>query len=400
MTQASRPQALRAHLAVATIFLASGLMGGAWAARVPNVKSMLGLSEASFGLLLLLMALGGILAFPFAGRAIDGVGAARSAKIAAIAFIVFFAILPFGTTVALMAPMLLAFGISLGATDVAMNAWAAEIEKHLDRPILSGLHGLYSLGAGIGAGLGALTIWAHWSLETHFWVSSIALVICVAWAWTIPWEVPRKPEPEFTPTGDPILSRKPPLIALPRGSLLLVAAMTCCSAISEGAATDWAAIYQIQELGFTASRAAIGFTVFSAAMVLMRFAGDRLITGYGSLTVARASAVSAMMGALLIVSGINETVVWGGCALLGFGNAVIFPIAFSRAANDPVMSPGAAMAAVSTLAYGAFLVGPPVIGFIGQHLSLRAAFGLIACLGLTIFILAQVLLRQDPTRER
>ncbi|WP_041375817.1 MFS transporter [Polymorphum gilvum] len=375
----------RARLAVSAIFFVFGAVIGAWAARVPEIKAMLGLTEASFGLLLLLMAGGGILAFPLAGRAIDTLGAAPGAKAFAAAFLVMFTVLPFATEVWVMAPLLLLFGAAIGATDVAMNAWGAEVERAAGRPIMSSLHGLYSLGAGAGAGAGALTIWLGWSLPLHFWSSAAVLALSAAPLVLVPW----------TSTRAGPQAKRPPFIALPRGALLLVGGMAFCAAVGEGAVTDWAAIYQIQELGIAPSKAAIGFAVFSVAMVVMRLAGDKVIARFGQIATARASGLAAFAGGLLVVLGSDAWLIWTGCAILGLGYAVIFPIAFSRAASDPDMSPGAALAAVSTLGYGAFLMGPPLLGFIGEVLSLRAAFLLVAVLALLIAVLAQALKAVD-----
>ena len=148
--------------------------------------------------------------------------------------------------------------------------------------------------------------------------------------------------------------------------------------------TDWAALYQIQELGFRSSEAAVGFSIFSVAMVVMRFAGDQLIARFGPVRVAQLSGLAAAIGALFLVWGANIWLVWVGCAIMGLGNAVIFPLAISRAAADPKMSTGAALAAVATLGYGAFLLGPPLLGFVGEAASLRAAFAVVAVLAVFI----------------
>ncbi|MDN3720871.1 MFS transporter [Roseibium salinum] len=139
------------------------------------------------------------------------------------------------------------------------------------------------------------------------------------------------------------------------------------------------------------SIAPTAFTVFSIAMVIMRLAGDRVIARYGPVPVARMSGVVALLGCLLLVSGYSLWVVWAGCFVMGLGYAVLFPLAMSRAASDPHMSKGAALAAVATLGYGAFLFGPPLLGFIGDAFSLRASFGAVAVLTLTLPFLAGAL---------
>lgn len=375
----------RARLAVAIVFFAVGSLVGTWASRIPDIKSYLGLSEAGFGVLLLIMAVGGILSFPLSGRAIDRFGGVTGARVGVALCFVFFALVPLAGSVWVIAPILAAFGAIIGASDVAMNAWAAEVEKAMAKPIMSSFHGLYSLGAGVGAGFGGLTISLGWSVTTHIWVVLAVLsVICLIFV-RVPW----------TSETHETTGKRPPLVALPRGGLIFIGGMAFCAAVSEGSAVDWAALYQIQELGIAPSMAAIGFSVFSVAMVGMRFAGDFIIARFGQMNTAIASGITAGIGAMIFVLGSDPYVIWLGCGIMGLGNAVIFPIAFSRAAADPDMSPGEALAAVSTLGYGAFLFGPPLIGFIAEASSLRASFVLIAVLSFLIAVFAALGRRQE-----
>ncbi|MTI06884.1 MFS transporter, partial [Roseibium denhamense] len=164
-----------------------------------------------------------------------------------------------------------------------------------------------------------------------------------------------------------------PFLALPKGGLALVGVVALIAALGEGAVTDWAALYQIQDLGYPDYLAPTAFAIFSFAMVVMRFAGDRIIAAHGPVKVARVSGAAALFGGLLFVSGWSLWVVWAGCFVMGLGYAVLFPLAMSRAASDPHMSKGRALAAVATLGYGAFLLGPPLLGFVGDLVSLRAS---------------------------
>lgn len=182
-----------------------------------------------------------------------------------------------------------------------------------------------------------------------------------------------------------------PLFALPKGALVLAGLVALVAALGEGAVTDWAALFQIEELGYSEAIAPTAFTVFSIAMVVMRLTGDAVVARFGPVRVARISGVVAFFGCLLLVSGINIWSVWAGCFVMGLGYAVLFPLAMSRAAADPHMSKGPALAAVATLGYGAFLLGPPLLGFIGEVWSLRASFGAVALLTLLIPFLAGTL---------
>ncbi|MBD1548361.1 MFS transporter [Roseibium aggregatum] len=374
-------QAVKARRAVATIFFLLGTLIGIWASRIPDIKAVLGLDEAGFGLVLLTMAFGAFVAFPIIGRQIDRVGAARITRWLAVLTLILFVGLAAGTSVPVMVPLVFAVGFCIGALDIAMNAWGAEVEQALHKPVMSSYHGLYSLGAGVGAAVGAGAIRLGLSVPQHFVLWGLLMAIMLAFVLHIPWtSEPQAPE-----------KRKGPLLAIPKGALFFVGIMALIAALGEGAVTDWAAVYQIEELGFGSSQAAIGFALFSGAMVVMRLAGDQLIARFGPVPVARLSGLAAAIGAVMLVIGTDIWLIWAGCVIMGLGNAVIFPLAMSRAAADPVMSKGAALAAVATLGYGAFLFGPPVLGFIGTAVSLRAAFGLVAVLALLIFLLAGAL---------
>ncbi|ALV27169.1 MFS transporter [Pannonibacter phragmitetus] len=376
----------RARHAVGVVFFVIGTMIGVWASRIPDIKIILGVDESGFGMVLLVMASGAFISLPVTGRMVDVWGGARMAKVAVAVTLALFASLAFGTSVVVIAPLAFLFGFSMGCLDVSMNAWGVEVEQALGRPVMSSYHGLYSLGAGVGAGVGAVALKLDLTVPQHFLGWSVLLLAVVLWVHRTPWVSERAAKG----------SEKAPLFAIPRGALFFAGIMALVAALAEGAITDWAALYQIQELGFDSSTAAVGFAVFSVAMVVMRLSGDQLIARFGPVPVARISGLAAVSGAALLVMGGPVWVIWTACLIMGLGNAVIFPLAMSRAAAEPGTSKGAALASVATLGYGAFLFGPPVLGFIGHALSLRTSFLVVALLALLIPLLAGTL---KVTRE-
>lgn len=371
-----------ARRVVSAIFFMCGSFIGLWASRIPDIKMQTGLDEAGFGILLLIIAGGAFTSFPLVGLAVDRIGAAPVSKALAVATLVSFTAIGFAPSVTILALILFVAGFSFGGLDVAMNGWGAEVETHLAKPVMSSFHGLFSLGAAAGAQLGGLAIWLGWSVPLHFavWGGLMLPLLPLFYAQAWPHQV------SAAETGD-----KAPLFALPKGALILAGCVALIAAVGEGAITDWAALYQIEDLGYPVSLAPTAFTVFSIAMVIMRLAGDRLVALYGPILVARLSGIAALFGGILVVSGLSIWVVWAGCFIMGLGYAVLFPLAMSRAAGDPDMPKGAAIASVATLGYGAFLLGPPVLGFIGEAFSLRASFMLVAALTLAVPFLAGAL---------
>ncbi|MEP5623829.1 MAG: MFS transporter, partial [Hyphomicrobiales bacterium] len=316
--------AVAARRVVLAIFFLCGSFIGLWASRIPDFKTQTGLDEAGFGLLLLVVASGSFVAFPYVGALVDRVGAATVSKVLSTATIISFGLVGFAPNMELLVAALFLAGFSFGGLDVAMNGWGAEVEKNLGRPVMSSFHGFFSLGAGVGAQLGGFAIWGGLSIPAHFSLWCLAMVPLAVWAYSQPW-----PKAEQVPDA----GTKAPLFAIPKGALILAGCVALVAALGEGAITDWAALYQIDDLGYPESLAPTAFTIFSIAMVIMRLAGDQIIARFGPVKVAQISGVAAFVGCLLLVSGANIWMVWVGCFVMGLGYAVLFPLAMSRAAN-------------------------------------------------------------------
>lgn len=364
------------RVAVSALFFFNGALFGSWASRVPSVRAALDLGEGELGLYLLCMALGAILSFPLAGRLADEIGAARTSRLVAIAHGPALAMVALASEPWHLAPLLFFLGACHGGMDVAMNAFGAEVERARGRSIMVSFHAMWSVGAGCGAGIGALAILNGLSVATHFSLFALMTAIPALWLSAIPWQ-------GITGRG-----QKSPLIALPRGSLILVGMLGFCAMIGEGAIADWGAIFLVDVLKAGEAYAALGFTFFSIFMVTFRFAGDRLVVRFGPSNVARVGGVVAASGILTVVLAPNVAVAWAGFALTGAGMAPLAPLVYSRAASDPVISPGAGLASVSTLGYGSLLLGPPLVGAIAEGLSLSAGFVFLAMMALMVSVLA------------
>lgn len=177
------------------------------------------------------------------------------------------------------------------------------------------------------------------------------------------------------------------MFALPPAGLIAVA--TAAAYVSLGGPTaDWSAIVLVETLAADAATAPLGYVAFSVAMVAMRLAGDRIVLSLGPSQAARWSGVSEPLGAALVAAAPNIPAALAGFALMGVGYAVVMPLAFSRAANEPGVSPGAGVAGVATFGYGGMLLGPPVVGAIGELVSLSAAFVMLAALAVAAAALA------------
>ncbi|MEM8656065.1 MAG: MFS transporter [Pseudomonadota bacterium] len=369
-------------LAVSAMFALNGALYGMWASRIPATARVHALDAAELGLLLLLLAGGAIAAFPLAGRFADTFGAAPVTRAIAIAYVIALCLIGLAPTVLLLAIALFVFGATHGAMDVAMNTWAGEAEAHIARPVMSSFHAMFSLGAGLGAASGYAAERYDIGIAPHFIIGAVG-ILCVTFALArVPWHSPKQVKVDDTP-----------LFPFPRGPLLAVGLIAFCSSMGEGAMVDWSALYLVDIAQVDAARAALGYTVFSVTMVITRLLGDQVTHRLGPTVTARLAGAFATAGTLCAVIFASYSSALVGFALMGIGYAVIMPLAFSRAAQDPHLPPGTAIASVATLGYGGLLLGPPIIGFIAHATSLRAGFGVLAALAALIVILAYAVRR-------
>ncbi len=379
------PQIVTPWRSVAAAFALNGVLLGCWASRVPAVAAAFGLDEGALGLLLLAMGVGALVSFPLAGRLADRFGAVRVTRWIAAVYLVSVVLVGAAPVVAALGAALLLFGMCHGAMDVAMNSWAAEVERHMGRSVMSSFHAMWSLGAGIGAagGYAATTLGAPVAL--HFALAAALTALALGPFLRTGW----RSRTARTGSGDPVF-------AFPRGALVFVGLIALGAGLGEGAAVDWGAVFLAEVLDATELVATLGYAAFSVTMVAMRLCVDGLITRFGPRPVALASGLAAASGYLLCAAAGSVPLALAGFVLMGTGYAAVIPLAFSRAAADPVVPAGQAIASVATLGYGAMLMGPPAIGFIADATSLRISFALVGLCALLIAALSPVLRRGHP----
>ena len=367
------------RFAVSMIFAINGALFGTWASRIPAISNIHDLSPASLGLLIFLLGLSAIVAFSIFGRAADHYGAAFVTKLASSIFLPLTLIfIAYANSIWTLIAAIIFFGAIHGGIDVAMNAWAAEVERKNERPLMSSFHAMWSLGAGIGAGLGALSAFYEIGMPMHFTFSSIVIFLVTLSVVTIPFQSEKKEK-----------DSKAPFISIPKGSLLAVAFITFFASLGEGAVADWSAIFLISVLSINDGSAALGYTVFSICMFAMRLMGDRISFKFGPSKTARYSGLVALTGSIILLTFESLFPLLIGFSLIGLGIAVIIPLAFSRAGNDKNISQGVAIASIATLGYGGMLLGPLIFGFIAEFTSIKTSFFILPILALFIFLLSK-----------
>lgn len=362
--------ARRARLAVSLLFLGHGALVGSWAPHIPLLKQSLGLGPAALGWILLAMAGGAVAAMPLAGVAINRFGSATVARACAAAMAASFVAPPLAGSSAALAAGLFAFGAALGALDVAMNAHGVAVEDRIRRPVMSAFHGWYSVGAAAGAALGggavsALGVVGHVALA-----AALGLALFLA-AW-----------PRLLGPVDRGLSGAH--FGWPTPATLRLGALCFIALMIEGAALDWAAIRLRERAGASVAVAALGFAAFSAGMAAARFAGDRLRARFGAVALVRGSALALAAGMAVAVAAPAPWLAVPALVAAGLGVGNIAPVLFAGGARAEPDAPGRGVAAVTTMGYSGFLIGPPAIGGLAEVVGLGAALGLAAASALVI----------------
>jgi MFS family permease len=360
---------------VASAFLIHSTVSGTWAPRLPAIKESLELSDGELGTALVGLATGLVVGTRIAGAPIDRFGS-RPVMLAGFPVLAATLLLPglAGSALALFLALLV-LGVASGALDVAMNAQGIEVERRLGRPILSGLHGLWSVGLGVGAGVAALAAAVEADPLEHFAVVAAVLAVAslVSMRGLLPVHHPARGEGE-----------EEPLAVCWTLPLVLLGVIAFCSFVGEGAASDWSAVYLTQELSASPALGAVAFAAFAVTMAIARFAADPLRARVGNVVLVRGGSLLAAAGLGIALLVHEPAAGIAGFALLGLGLAPVVPIAFSAAGDLDPRATGRLVGRVATLGYVGSVAGPITIGWLAEATSLRTSLGLVVLLALVI----------------
>jgi predicted MFS family arabinose efflux permease len=367
------PSLAAASRALRTQFFVTGALFATWGVHVPTVKTHYGLGEQSLAIAMLASGVGALIALAQAGRVVGRYGPrAVSAVMGLLCSAAVASLIALPQYAALLVVMGV-FGISASLFDVAINAEASEIERQAAKPLMSGFHGMFSLGGMCGAGLGSVTPALGLSAQGHLLLATGAALAALLLACRA-----MLPPPEPHEAGG-----KQPL-SIPRGPLLLLGVLASMGLIAEGAMYDWSVLFMKQERGSQASTAALAYASFSGAMAAGRFGGDWVRGHVPAPRLMRASGVLAAAGMALALAVPVPGVALGGFALVGLGLSNVVPVLFSAASQVPGVSPAHGIAAVSGMGYLGMMAGPPLIGLVAEHSSLTT--GLLVVVVFAVFM--------------
>ncbi|MET7420454.1 MFS transporter [Dactylosporangium sp. NPDC005555] len=372
--------------AVYAAFIWSGFAMASWATRIPQIRDDLRLGPSQLGLVLVAIAAGSIVSLVLSGQIVARLGS--RATVATMAVLLTVGLVVVATGYHLGVPPvvlgLFAFGFANGAWDVAMNVQGALVERHLERAIMPRFHAGYSVGTVAGALIGTAMVALKVPVTLH--LSAVALLAGASTFFMVrtflPDEAPASAS--SAPSSGGILR----FWTEPR--TLLVGVFVLAFAFTEGAGIDWISVAVIDGYHTPAAVGTLAFTVFLTAMTAGRWFGPALLDRYGRVPVVRTLAVIALAGLALFIFGPNTAVAYAGALLWGTGASLGFPVAMSAASDDPAKAAGR-VSVVASIGYCAFLGGPPLIGLLGDHMSVLRALIVIPGLLTVAFLLAGVL---------
>ncbi|GAA1991747.1 MFS transporter [Catenulispora subtropica] len=374
---------------VAAVFGAHGAGSGTFASRLPWLSDHLHLSAGKLGIALLMTSIGAICAMPFAGRLVARLGTKIVARVLICAFALVVLAASWMPSLPALAAATTVLGAVGGTSDMAMNAQGILVEKRMGRSIMSGLHGSWSTGVLVAALAGSLAAHQHVSARVHFAIAA-AVIAAVAVAATHAFR---------TTAADVGLAEEKsedvPLFVVPRGVILLIGLVGFCGIYAEVAAQDWSSVYMHRTLHGDEAEAAFTTGMFAFTMAAGRLSGDAVVGRLGAAATVRACGVVGALGGLLVVVARSPLPAVVGFMLIGVGVSVVVPLAFA-AAGHAGPNPTLGVAGVATIAYGAGMAAPGMIGGIANLTSLRVAFTAVTVLAGLVALGGGLLGRNAP----
>ncbi|WP_205826276.1 MFS transporter [Microbispora catharanthi] len=364
----------RARFAVSVTFALHGAVTGGFASRIPWIQDHVGAGPGQLGLALLAPAVGSILAMPTAGRLTHRFGGRAVTRVSIGLWCLVLVLPPLAPNLPLLCAALMLYGAVAGIGDVAMNAQGVVVEQRLGRSIMSGLHGMWSVGTLAGGAVGTLAASAGLDARLHLGGTTVVLFLVALAVGPLLLDV-RAGEDEPAP----------PHFVLPPREVLLIGLVGFCSVFGEAAAQDWCAVYLRQVAGASQAVGAAAYTAFACMMAAGRLCGDAVVRRLGPVVTVRGGGALAALGGLLVVVSRAPVPAIAGFMLIGVGIAVVIPLVFAAAGNA-APSPSEGVAGAATVSYASGFVAPSAIGGIATLAGLPASFALVTVLLLAVLL--------------
>ena len=366
------------QMATRAAFFAAGFCMSAWAPLIPYARARLVLDDGRLGLLLLCLGTGSVIAMPMAGMLAGRYGCRAVIATVAVLACLMLPILATAGSITSFAAALLCFGASIGTLDVVMNIQAALVERDSGRAMMSGFHGLYSVGGIVGAGGMSLMTSTGLSLLPATLVIVAATLVIVGVSYT---SLLRSGGQTGGQTGGPAF-------ALPHGHVVLLGLFCFVLFLAEGSVLDWSAVFLTTHRAMKESSAGLGYVAFATAMTTCRLAGDWIVHHIGPKRVVLFGGLCAATGFLLAVSVPSAIVGIIGFGLVGVGASNVVPVMFSAAGRQTAMPANLAIASITTLGYAGILLGPAMIGLFANLFGLAVGIGIVGAMVMSVALIS------------
>lgn len=372
------PGLVRASRATKLVFFSAGFGLACWAPMVPYVKARLGATHAELGTVLLFLGLGSVFGMPTAGALVGRFGSKIVIMLGGLGLLFVLPMMALASNSIALGAALSLFGLCLGAVDVAVNIHGTEVQNRVGKPLMSGFHGLYSVGGLVGAAAMTFGLSFGVNIVISAFLASVIIFVCIASA--VLWLLPAR----ATEPG------KRSVFVMPHGIVIVLGIMALLIFLVEGAVLDWGAVLLSEYRNVPVGQAGAGYVVFALTMTLARLVGDRFVQRIGNR-------MTLLMGALLMLVGLgisalgeNITLILFGFGMAGFGAANIVPVLFSLAGTQTMMPSSHAIALTSTFGYLGVFLGPVIVGYVAAFAGLPLAFGALAALMAMVAVLSGI----------
>jgi predicted MFS family arabinose efflux permease len=361
----------KARFSIGILFFICGLNFATWATRIPDFKSILQLSDAQLGTVLMGLPIGSLVSLPIAGWLLTKYASKWISIMAVVMYVIVIPSLSFMDSAISLFVGLFFFGMAGDIMNIAMNTQVVSLEAKMNKIIMSSFHAVFSIGLMAGAFIGGILEKEHFSTTEHFSLIAFSNVVLV------PFSI------RNLLTDKPIQDENKPKSSLFNlGSYLIILSFIAfCGMLCEGAMADWISLYFKEFMPNSSFPITIGFSSFAAAMVLGRFLGDKISLKYGVSTILILNGLFVGIGMLITLLFASIYLKITGCFIIGLGISTIVPLIYSQAGSQKDIMPSIAIAGVSTIAYIGFLLGPVLIGYLSDFVGLDKALYLIVILG-------------------
>ncbi|TAD83807.1 MAG: MFS transporter [Bacteroidetes bacterium] len=378
------PTLRRHRISVSIFFFVAGFTFASWASRIPDIQAKLSLSEGQLGAVLFALPIGLMTSLMVSGGLVTRYGSQIMARIASLGYSALLPLLGIANTTWQLVAVLFFFGIAGNMYNISCNTQAISLEKMYGRSIMASFHGIWSTAGFSGAAVGTLMVnfnllpWQHFLLISMLGLAATTLFY-----------------PHIVPSDNSTAKRQ--RFALPNGKLLQLGLIAFGCLVCEGTMFEWSGVYFKKVVQVPAAFTTVGYAAFMGCMATGRFVADGVVTRFGPKRVLQLAGLVIFSGLMLAVLVPHLVVATLAFMMVGFGVSSVVPVVYSQAGKSTTLSPSQALAAVSTVGFAGFLVGPPLVGFLAQITNLRWSFGAVACIGLMTTVLASTLTSKKAT---